>query len=220
MITVLFFLIVPQFYDNSQAEFTYTLLEDGTITIDGYTGSPKKLEVPSEIDGHSVSALSESAFANKQTLEKVILPESLIEIGDDAFYNCTGLREVEALGVKKIGYASFYGCYYLKKITWSAEIEHIGDSAFASCTRLKSLKIPESCAYIGTDAFMACESLVLDCSENEAAAAVAAQYGIATGFAETDDWVFLQAGLLTLAAVALLIFVWQIVKRKKNKKMR
>lgn len=225
-IAVVFFMIVPQFYDNSRAEFTYTLLEDGTVTIDGYTGDPKKLEVPEaleiDIDGEKVVcevvALSNSAFANKTELEKVILPDTLKSIGEYAFYNCTGLKRVEAPGVENIGFSAFYGCHYLKELTWSDDLKRIEDSAFASCTRLKSLSVPASCEYIGTDAFMACESLILDCSSNEKAAEVAAQYGIPTGFAESDDWVFLQAGLLTLATIGVLAagMLW-VKHRKKNK---
>lgn len=215
-IAIVFFLIVPEFYDNSHAEFTYTQLEDGTLTIDGYTGSPEKLEVPAEIDGHKVVALSNSAFANKTELEKVILPDTLKTIGEHAFYNCTGLTEIEAPGIEQIGYSAFYGCHYLKKVTWSVSLKSIGDSAFASCTRLRSLSVPASCEYIGTDAFMACESLILDCSESDLAAQAAAQYGIPTGFAESDDWVLLRAGLLTLAAVALLIVVMVFLGRRKK----
>lgn len=215
-ITVVFFMIVPEFYDNSRAEYTYTLLEDGTVTIDGYTGAPAKLEVPAEIDGYTVSALSESAFANKTELEKVILPDTLKEIGAYAFYNCTGLTDLEAPGLEKIGYSAFYGCFYLKNVAWSEQLQSIGDAAFASCTRLKSLKVPASCEYIGTDAFMACESLILDCSENEQAAQVAAQYGIPTDFTESDDWLLLQVGLLILAVLVVLAVVMILIKRRKK----
>lgn len=219
-IAIVFFMIVPKFYDNSRAEFTYTLLEDGTVTVDGYTGAPTKLEVPEQIDGYTVSAISNSAFTNKAELEKVILPETLRSIGEYAFYNCTGLKSVEAPGVEQVGYASFYGCYYLKEVTLSDNLRSIGDSAFASCTRLGSLSVPASCEYIGTDAFMACESLILDCSENEQAAEVAAQYGIPTSFAESDEWLLIRVGIVTLIAVAaVVILLWYLNHRKKVKKI-
>lgn len=215
-ITVVFFLIVPQFYDNSHAEYTYTLLEDGTVAIDGYSGEPSTLEVPGEIDGYTVSAISESAFANKSGLRKVILPETLKKIGDYAFYDCTGLTSVEAAGLEQIGHSAFYGCSALKKVTWSEELTHIGDSAFASCTKLASLTVPSSCEYIGTNAFMACESLVLDCSLNALAAEVAQQYGIPTDFSESDEWLLLRVGLLTLGAAAVMIAVLILFNRRKK----
>lgn len=215
-ITVVFFLIVPQVYDNSHAEYTYTVLEDGTVAIDGYTGTPTKLEVPAELDGYTVSAISNSAFTNQSELKTVVLPDTVKQIGDHAFNNCAKLKTVEAPAVERIGLFAFYGCYYLKEITWSDHLQSIGDSAFASCTRLRSLKIPASCEAIGTDAFMACESLILDCSENELAASVAAQYGLPTGFAESDDYLLLQAGLLTLAAVGALAAVMLFIRYRKK----
>ncbi len=214
-----FFLLALRFYDNSDAVYKYSLLEDGTVTIDGYTGNPSKLEVPEKLDGYTVSAVSESAFANKTDIKKVVLPESVNAIGAYAFYGCTGLKSVKAVGVETVGFSAFYGCTDLKKVEWSDRLQSIGDSAFARCIRLQSLKIPASCKEIGTDAFLSCESLTLDCSENEAAAAAALQYGIPTGFTESSDWVLLKAGLLTLVAVIALGGLYLLVKRfKKNKK--
>lgn len=217
-ITVAFFLIVPKFYDNNHAKYTYTLLEDGTVTIDGYTGAPSKLEVPKEIDGYTVSAISNSAFANKRELKEVTLPESVGSIGEYAFYDCTGLRSIEAPGTVRIGNYAFFGCSDLRSVDWSSELRSIGASAFASCLKLKSLKVPASCEEIGVDAFMACESLVLDCSENDMAAQVAAQYSIPTDFADSDDWILLQVGLIVLAVVAVLAAVMLIGRRRRKSK--
>lgn len=217
-ITIVFFLIVPKFYDNSHAGYTYTLLEDGTVTIDGYTGSPSTLEVPSELDGYTVSAISKSAFTNKAELKKVILPESVKSIGEYAFYNCTALKTVEAVGLTSIGQSAFYGCSALKTVEWSSELQSIGDSAFASCIRLRSLAIPASCEYIGTDAFMACQSLTLDCSQNEVAVQVAEQYGIPTGFAESDDFLILLTAGIILGAVAILAVLLLVFTRRKKQK--
>lgn len=218
-ITVLFFLLVPQLYDNSRAEFKYTLLEDGSITIDGYTGSPKTLEVPSEIDGYPVSAISSSAFTNKAELQKVILPDSVKTVGEYAFYNCTALKSVEASGLRVIEQFGFYGCTNLKKVEWSSEVEKIGDSAFASCIHLRSLEVPTSCTYIGTDAFMACQSLVLDCSQNELAAQAAEQYGIPTEFVKSDDFLILITGGIVLGVIAVAGVILLVrARRKKAKK--
>lgn len=217
-ITVIFFLIVPKFFDNSRAEFKYTPLEDGSVTIDGYTGSPSTLEVPSEIDGYTVSAISSSAFTNKAELEKVILPESVKTVGEYAFYNCASLKTVEASGLRTIEPFAFYGCAKLKSVEWSPELEKIGDSAFASCIQLRSLSVPASCTYIGTDAFMACQSLTLDCSQNELAAQVAAQYGIPTDFAESDDFLILITGCILLGVIAVgAVILFARAHRRKTK---
>lgn len=49
---------VPAFAADS---FEYDVLDDGTITITGYSGS-EELTIPNTIDGYTVSAIEESAF--------------------------------------------------------------------------------------------------------------------------------------------------------------
>lgn len=218
-IAIVFFLIVPKFADNSNAEYTYTLLEDGTVTIDGYTGTPSKLELPEEIDGHVVSAISGNAFTNKSGIKTVILPANIKSVGEYAFYNCKDLTSVEGKGVVEIGRAAFYGCSSLKKVEWSPELAIIGDSAFASCTKLSAMTIPASCREIGVDAFMACESLVLDVSQNEEAAAVAAQYGIPTDFTDSDEWLIMLIGLIVLVVIVVLAVGMLIGRRRRKEKI-
>lgn len=64
----------------------------------------------------------------------------LTTIEDDAFLNCSGLREIVIPdNVKKIGKTAFGGCTLLTKATIGASVEEIGAGAFASCGKLQSV---------------------------------------------------------------------------------
>ena len=75
-------------------------------------------------------------FYSWRTLLKVVLPESLKEIGNYTFYHCFGLTSIEIpAGVNSLGDASFEGCNALKQLKLlSPEPEKITTSAKAFST--------------------------------------------------------------------------------------
>ena len=221
-LVTLFFFIVLRFDDNTFAKFSYEVNEDGvSATVSGFDGSNGSIDIPEEIDGYKVVAISDHAFANKEKLKKVSIPDSVEVIGKYAFDNCTSLKEVKiGKNVREIGHYAFYGCKMLKSADLPEKLESVGDFAFCSCIRLEKIKIPASCTVIGTDAFAACESLVMDCSENTLALDVANTYNIPTGFRESGDYLLIKVivltllfGALTLAAVIVLP---KIIKKSKK----
>ena len=68
-------------------------------------------------------------------LSKVILPQTLESIGNNAFYNCTSLKTIEIpSGVTKIDEHAFFCCTSLENIKISDNINEIGNGAFYECT--------------------------------------------------------------------------------------
>ena len=61
--------------------------------------------------------------------------------------------------VTSIGDNAFYNCYCLTNINIPNSVINIGNSAFASCSSLTSITIPNSVTSIGQDAFEYCSSL-------------------------------------------------------------
>ena len=225
-VVAVFFLLSYKLYDNIDDDYSYELNSDGeTVTITGHSGENRTLDIPSEIDGHKVTAISKSAFANKRNLKKLSISGSVEVIGEYAFDNCTSLQTVTLEeGVRVIGHYAFYGCKNMNRFDMPETVEEIGDSAFYSCISLKKLKIPAACAVIGTDAFAACESLMLDCSENPAAAEIAAIYTIPTEFQNTESYIALKIVIMTVilgaAAAAAFIVLPKVIKPKqKNQKV-
>lgn len=74
--------------------------------------------------------------------DAVELPDSLIEIGDEAFYGDVSLGEVVIPeGTSTIGKRAF-ACSSVTEITLPDSLESIADDAFSGCTRLDTVHIP------------------------------------------------------------------------------
>lgn len=70
-------------------------------------------------------------------IETIILPESLEEIGDYAFYSCDKLKEVvfpETL--ETVGQSAYYDCNNVEEIIISTSVLSIGKYAFDNCPKL------------------------------------------------------------------------------------
>ena len=89
-----------------------------------------------------------------------VIPSSVVEVEDYAFYECTGLTGIEIPpGVSRIGFAAFYECTGLTKITLPHRLTEIIDSSLQSCENLTELVIPEGIRKIGFLAFSQCYGL-------------------------------------------------------------
>ncbi len=83
-----------------------------------------------------------------------IVPDSVIFIGDSAFYNCNRLTSVEIPNsVTSIGNSAFSSCHSLTSVVIGDSVTSIGDSAFSSCDSLTSVEIPNSVTSIGSYVF-------------------------------------------------------------------
>lgn len=89
--------------------YTYAII-DGKATITGYSGDDKILLIPSEINGASIVAIGESAFAGA-SVEQVIIPSTVEHIGWFAFGGCSRLKGISIPPcTTKIEYGAFDGC--------------------------------------------------------------------------------------------------------------
>lgn len=67
------------------------VVKDGMIT--GYTGSDKEVIIPAKVGSASVRGLA-GTFFNNTTVERVILPDTIVTIGDDTFNGCSSLNSL------------------------------------------------------------------------------------------------------------------------------
>ncbi|MCR4615147.1 MAG: leucine-rich repeat domain-containing protein [Clostridiales bacterium] len=81
-------------------------------------------------------------YINNQLLTKMVIPDNVTNIGNYAFYNCTGLTSVTIPdSVTNIGNSAFYGCTGLTNVAIGNGVTSIGDWAFAECTGLTSITV-------------------------------------------------------------------------------
>ncbi len=93
-------------------------------------------------------------------IEEVILPDSITEIEEHAFYGCNNLKKINIPNsVTKIGSYAFYDCYSLESINIPKSVKTIELSTFKGCKKLTNIIIPPSVTEIEGDAFSNCVSL-------------------------------------------------------------
>ena len=108
-----------------------------------------------KFDG-DVTTIGEKAFGYS-SLTSVAIPDSVTEIGVQAFYYCSRLTSV-TIGdsVTTIGNCAFGWCESLTSVTIGDSVTTIGDYAFSNCDSLTSVTIPDSVTTIGNYAFYGC----------------------------------------------------------------
>ena len=151
----------------TSGDLKYVLLLDGTAQITGCTGSAADLEIPAELDGHAVSGIGDGAFWDRESLERVTIPDSVTDIGAGPFTFCSGLKEIivspdhpslTVIDGALISRPDMRLICYPCALTAEAYavpqgIRIIGDGAFSGCDSLTAVTIPDSVTAIGDGAF-------------------------------------------------------------------
>jgi len=80
----------------------YNINSDGTATVIGYSGPIGDITIPSEHDGHKVTAIASNAFngygekiagmSSSTSFVKMVIPTTITSIGENAFANCDDLK--------------------------------------------------------------------------------------------------------------------------------
>lgn len=115
--------------------------ETGWIT--GADETVKNVLIPAQIDGVTIVGIDPYAFTNREidygwvrenkTLTSVSIPNTIVEIGESAFEDCTALSTL--------------------RFAPGSRLTTIGKQAFSQCSSITSLTIPDSVQSIGNGAF-------------------------------------------------------------------
>jgi len=145
-------------------DFVYTLKGDGTYSLALSAESTLiSVTVPKEYNGASVTEIAERGFY-KSGITQIVIPETVIAIGKEAFYECASLKNVSlANGTVSIGDSAFRYCTSLDTISIPKTLQSIGASAFDGCTALTEITLPISVTSIADYAFAHCSALAVYC---------------------------------------------------------
>lgn len=99
------------------------------------------IQIPNTIKGHTITAIGNAAFANQGNLTSITIPDSVTNIGANAFENCYSAETIT--------------------ITMESQITSIGNSAFRGCSNLTTMLVPNGVTLIGANTFENCSSLLM-----------------------------------------------------------
>ena len=157
----------PMAYTDGSYQFI--LNADNTATITKYTGNEHRITIPAQVTHgayiYPVSKIGDRVFCNyKYVLTSVQIPDTVTEIGSNAFYNCTSLESVTIQDnkpscVKKIGRQAFMFCSVLTDIPILDSVTEIDSEAFHHCEELDTVTIPEGVTSVADGMFSYCYNL-------------------------------------------------------------
>lgn len=116
----------------------------------------ERLSNLSEIDmsGVKMTALPDRLFYEHKTLESIILPSSLVSIGEYAFYRCYALQHIDfPKTLQVIVRYAFQECNNLREVVLPEGLTTLGDGAFYRCERNTYLKLPTTLKTVSYNAF-------------------------------------------------------------------
>ena len=168
-------------------EFTVTPSSINGCAITGIIGSMKNVVIPEKVTivvgdeakEYVVEAIYDNAFRNNKSIESVVIPNTVKQIGAYAFENCTNLKELTVpttVGADSVGEGILNNTTSLTKITapiWVVEYadsgilvdvvfnvgQVVGAGMFENATNLKSVQLPADLETIEAAAFKGATAL-------------------------------------------------------------
>lgn len=163
---------------------------DGTLTaVRCVDRQADDLDIQFEAGACPVVAIAPRTFEGCAALRRVILPESLRQIGEMAFSGCSHLRLLTIPGgVQRVGTLAFAKCSQLERVRIEPGVVQLGPSCFSKCAALKRVEMPASVTQIGGGAFFGCsKELRLYGAEDAPAAQYARLNGLTFDFQSWKD---------------------------------
>lgn len=130
-------------YSTFKNEYRGRVVIPSTVTYEGMT--------------FRVTRIDNNAFRECDALTSVVIPSTIVSIGESAFEGCKKLKSVAlSEGLESIGYAAFRDCVSLTSIKIPNSVSEFKgswgyNSTFEGCTNLTSVTLPRGITGIGRD---------------------------------------------------------------------
>ena len=135
--------------------YTYKIVDGEAILIecDGDQAAGA-ITVPAELGGYPVTAIGDNAFYNCTGITSVTIPDSVVNIGIRAFDCCENIAAIEfGNGVENIGECAFNKCG-IETLIVPQGITSIGWGAFSDCYNLMEVVFPDDVTSVSRAAFL------------------------------------------------------------------
>ena len=177
MITMLPFSAVPAFaadtlsFTIDDIQYTIDKNDSTAVSVTGTTGygdinNKKDLVLPETVEyngvTYTVTSIGNSAFARKNGLNSIVIPNTVVLIAESAFASNWGLASIEIpASVVEIGTRAFEWAGNIAEVKFAAnsQLKILGTSAFSHAKGLKSIELPEGLTTIKNCAFADCNVL-------------------------------------------------------------
>jgi len=108
----------------------------------------------------NLMVIEQGAFDSCEEIVSLDLPNRLVSIGNDAFFDCRALQSVHFGPLRSLGADAFYNCEKLVAANLEdTRITTLRLGTFAGCRLLPSIVLPETLRIIEPGAFYECQSL-------------------------------------------------------------
>ena len=141
------------------SNLTNVIFEEGITMVPeeiflGCTGL-REVRIP-----NTVMEIGANAFRECTNLEKAVLPNGLVAIYGLAFSNCSNLLEINIPdSVTSMGTYTFESCTAMKKVHLPNKRVTIAEGMFSGCTSLVEINWPDTVETVGVNAFKNCAFL-------------------------------------------------------------
>lgn len=168
-------------YPLGRFDGTYTVHKDTKVI--GFNAFAQANHIKKVVLPEGVTEIREDAFNNIYTLDEVVLPESVEIIADGAMYY-EFKREKLPANLKEIGEGVFAG-YEGVNLEIPDGVVSIAAKAFENCENLETVSIPASVETIASTAFDDCDKLVSFTVDPESEFLSSDEYGVVLDKAKT-----------------------------------
>ena len=154
VVGTLAFVLLPYFrpVKIQTKEYIY-VLKGNEVKISEYLGDDENVVIPDSYLGRPITSMGVECFSNNDTLESVVIPDTVSIIGAHTFVNCKNLKSVKAKNIVLVDDGAFREDENLQSVELGEHLETIEEAAFKWCKSLEYIPSRESLKTIGPSAF-------------------------------------------------------------------
>ena len=145
---------------SGSEKIVFSVDANGVLTgVSGLSGSDITVEIPSEVNGITVTEIGKDVFKDNKNVGRLIIPDSVTKLGYRMCSGCTALSEVRLpAGLTVIPDEAFDGCSSLRTVNFPDTLKEIRSDAFCG-TDLTEFIAPDSLTDVWAYAFKDCGAL-------------------------------------------------------------